>query len=263
MSMMRVCLCAGGLVRAASRGGGPALPRATGRGCPDGRRLPDVPGRQLLARRLSRCRSTPRSAAWLSHMSTDRGRCTPTSDRRTATVPDYGIPITVVGTGHPQVPVRFDYADESDRVRYPLGVRHPDRGRPRSGGDRHAIMVNTSTCRLYETWATRKSGSRWRAGSGATWALGGNPLRTDGWTSADAAGLPILPGLLRWDEVRAGARRPRHPVHHRRDRRRPTCGRPATTPGPARSRRTRRWGRGSGSRRRTTRRRWARRRRWW
>jgi hypothetical protein len=65
-------------------------------------------------------------------------------------------------------------------------------------------VVDRSRCRLYETWSTREQGGRWSAGSGATWSLTSNALRPDGWTSADAAGLPILPGLLRWNEVRNG-----------------------------------------------------------
>ena len=65
-------------------------------------------------------------------------------------------------------------------------------------------MVDRSDCKLYETWLTRVRDGRWRAGSGATWKLSSNRLRPNGWTSADAAGLPILPGLLRWNEVRAG-----------------------------------------------------------
>src|SRR6185295_8997889 len=72
------------------------------------------------------------------------------------------------------------------------------------GGDLHAVVVDKSRCRLYETWSTREQGGRWTAGSGATWSLTSNALRRDGWTSADAAGLPILPGLLRWNEVRNG-----------------------------------------------------------
>ena len=119
--------------------------------------------------------------------------------------PNYGIPITVVDSTHATVPVRFDYADESDRVRYPLGPDTRIEGGRGSDGDRHAIIVNKTNCRLMETYATRLRDGSWRAGSGATWWLGQNHLRTDGWTSADAAGLPILPGLLRWNEVRTGA----------------------------------------------------------
>jgi len=68
----------------------------------------------------------------------------------------------------------------------------------------HAIVVDKTRCRWFETWDTRVRAGTWRAGSGATWSLAGNELRPDGWTSADAAGLPILPGLLRWNEVSDG-----------------------------------------------------------
>jgi hypothetical protein len=113
----------------------------------------------------------------------------------------YGIPITVVNGSHATVPVTFDYADESDAGPYPLGQDTKVEGGQFTSGDRHTVIVNSSTCRLYETWATRKSGDIWLAGSGATWKLTSNALRRSGWTSADAAGLPILPGLLRYDEV--------------------------------------------------------------
>lgn len=115
----------------------------------------------------------------------------------------YGIPVTVVDGG-PRVRVTFDYADESDRVRYPLSRTTRIEGGWNAEGDRHAIVVDARTCRLYETWNTRLRAGRWTAGSGAVWDLRSNRLRPDGWTSADAAGLPILPGLLRYDEVRAG-----------------------------------------------------------
>ncbi len=121
--------------------------------------------------------------------------CTPTSGAAYGeqAVP-YGIPVTVVANAHRRVPVRFTYAHESDRVRYPLGRDTKIEGGRHSDGDRHAIVVDKSRCRLYETWNTRQRDGRWHAGSGAVWDLRSNALRRDGWTSADAAGLPILPG---------------------------------------------------------------------
>lgn len=116
----------------------------------------------------------------------------------------YGIGVTVVSNRHATVPVRFEYAAESDRVRYPLGRDTFIEGGWDATGDRHAIIVNRDTCQLYETYATFRTASGWRAGSGATWNLRSNRLRPAEWTSADAAGLPILPGLLSYDEVRAG-----------------------------------------------------------
>jgi hypothetical protein len=142
-----------------------------------------------------------RSAQWLSHMSTDRD-LHPDFGPSYGDGPNYGIPITVVSSDHRKVRVRFQYASESDRVRYPLGKDTRIEGGRGSAGDRHAIVVDRGRCRLYETWATRKRDGRWYAGSGAVWSLRSNRLRPDGWTSADAAGLPILPGLLRWNEVR-------------------------------------------------------------
>ena len=143
----------------------------------------------------------PRSKAWLSHMSTDRN-LHPDFGPSYGDGPDYGMPVTVVGSRHERVRVRFDYADESDQVRYPFGADTRIEGGRGSAGDKHAIVVDKSRCRLYETWNTRVEDGRWRAGSGATWSLTSNALRPDGWTSADAAGLPILPGLLRYNEVR-------------------------------------------------------------
>ncbi|WP_395691748.1 hypothetical protein [Nocardioides sp.] len=151
---------------------------------------------------VSRLPVHPRSRQWLSHMSTGVD-LHPDFGPSYGDGPDYGIPVTVVGPGHAKVPVRFDYASESDRVRYPLGRDTRIEGGRGSAGDKHAIVVDKGTCRLYETWNTRVSHGRWVAGSGAVWSLRSNALRPDGWTSADAAGLPILPGLLRWNEVRA------------------------------------------------------------
>jgi hypothetical protein len=104
-----------------------------------------------------------------------------------------GIPYTVVTRRTRRSRVRFEYAGESDRVRYPI----PRRVRIEGGGDRHALLVDRSRCRLYELFALRREHGRWHAGSGAAWSLRRPRLRPRGWTSADAAGLPILPLLAR------------------------------------------------------------------
>ncbi len=116
----------------------------------------------------------------------------------------YGIPITVVPGKKAGVKVKFYYGAESDKVKYPLNKKTKIEGGKKSTGDRHAIVVNAENCQLYELYDLRKNGKKWTAGSGATWSLNSNRLRPDTWTSADAAGLPILPGLLRYNEVKAG-----------------------------------------------------------
>jgi hypothetical protein len=96
--------------------------------------------------------------------------------------------------------VSFHYASESDRTRYPITNDTPIEG----ASDRHALIVDRDRCVLYELYRVRWRGKKVTAGSGATFRLGSNALRPDGWTSADAAGLPILPGLVRFDEVEHG-----------------------------------------------------------
>ena len=117
-----------------------------------------------------------------------------------------GIPFVTVGAAQERVPVRFEYADESDPGPYPIPRDVPIEGGRRSDGDRHVIVVDRARCRLYELFAAypRDGGRRWSAGSGAIWNLRSNRMRPAGWTSADAAGLPILPGLVRHEEVRRG-----------------------------------------------------------
>jgi hypothetical protein len=117
-----------------------------------------------------------------------------------------GIPYTTVSKLQRRVPVSFDYADESDRGRYPIPARAPIEGGSQSTGDRHVIVVDRDRCRLYELFAAypHNGGRSWHAGSGAVWNLRSNRLRPAGYTSADAAGLPILPGLARYDEVKRG-----------------------------------------------------------
>jgi hypothetical protein len=119
-----------------------------------------------------------------------------------------GIPYVVVPGTQPGVPVRFEYADESDRVPYPVPLDAPIEGGPTSDGDRHILMVDADNWMLYELFAAYPDGpsgpngpARWRAGSGAGFNLNNNELRPAGWTSAVAAGLPIFPGLVRYDET--------------------------------------------------------------
>jgi hypothetical protein len=113
----------------------------------------------------------------------------------------YGLPVDVVDGSHPLVDVDFRYAAESDPGPYPFGSETQSEG----GSDRHALMVDTDTCTLFELYDARWNGGNPDAGSGVIFDLGSNALRPAGWTSADAAGLPILPGLVRYDEVAAGS----------------------------------------------------------
>ncbi|HUJ56152.1 MAG TPA: hypothetical protein VLW49_09225 [Gaiellaceae bacterium] len=115
-----------------------------------------------------------------------------------------GIPFDVVSSKTPTSRVSFEYADESNRVPYPIPKDVHIEGGRRSTGDRHAILVDRSSCKLYELYDLTGGPGHWHAGSGAVWSLRSNHLRPAGWTSADAAGLPIFPGLARWDEVKRG-----------------------------------------------------------
>ena len=112
----------------------------------------------------------------------------------------YGIPYNLVSSSTPRSTVTFQYASESDKVGYPI----PANVKIEGGSDRHILMIDTSACKLYELFAARKVSGVWHAGSGAVWNLRSNALRPAGWTSADAAGLPIFPGLVRYDEVASG-----------------------------------------------------------
>ena len=112
----------------------------------------------------------------------------------------YGIPYNTVPGTQRKLTVRFDYSSQSDHVGYPI----PSRPRIEAGSDHHMLIVDSGSCKLYEMWNVRHTRRGWRAGSGAVWKMTSNALRPDGWTSADAAGLPILPGLVRYPEVAAG-----------------------------------------------------------
>jgi hypothetical protein len=120
-----------------------------------------------------------------------------------------GIPYITVPGSQAKSRVKFDYASESDKGPYPIPRNVPIEGGRGSSGDRHALIVDRSKCKLYELYELYAlypvGSSGWKAGSGAIWSLRANHLRPKTWTSADAAGLPILPGLARYDEVSRGA----------------------------------------------------------
>jgi hypothetical protein len=116
---------------------------------------------------------------------------------------EYGIPYVVVGGKQPRVPVTFEYANESDPGPYPVPADAPIEGGPKSDGDRHVLVIDRDNWILYELFSSypQNGGKNWKAGSGAIFNLSSNKLRPAGWTSSDAAGLPVFPGLVRYDEV--------------------------------------------------------------
>ena len=135
------------------------------------------------------------SATWLASMDSSTTNLHPDFGPSGDPTNPYGIPYTVVSPSHPLVNIAFDYADESDPGPYPFGADTPIEGGAGATGDRHAIMVNPQSCTLYELWDADYKATGSTAGSGAIWDLNSDALRTAGWTSADAAGLPVLPGL--------------------------------------------------------------------
>ncbi|HTB18166.1 MAG TPA: hypothetical protein VK708_08610 [Bryobacteraceae bacterium] len=116
-----------------------------------------------------------------------------------------GIPYVAVSGTQTKYPVSFTYSDESDPGPYATPLNAPVEGGSQGTGDRHVISVDTTNCILYEMWSAYPQTASWQAGSGAIFNLASNALRPTGWTSADAAGLPVFPGLMKYDEVLAGA----------------------------------------------------------
>lgn len=169
---------------------------------------------------LDGCQVLPADNIW--NVPVDAFPVDPDSDTYIATIgaatnvhPDFGtvwdgapigIPWVSVPGSQPVVPVTFTYSDESDPGPYPIPPDAPIEGGPESDGDRHVLVVDRDRCILYEMFYAfpQNDGASWTAGSGAVFDLGSNALRTAGWTSADAAGLPLLPGLVRYEEVMAG-----------------------------------------------------------
>jgi hypothetical protein len=145
-----------------------------------------------------------RSAAWLASMNAGSTYLHPDYGPGGGSSP-YGIPWQITGRHPKLVKIHFGYADQSDPGPYPFSAATPIEGGSHASGDRHALMVDPSTCVLYELYdADYRPNGRSTAGSGAIWKLNSNRLRPAGWTSADAAGLPILPGLVNYDEVKSG-----------------------------------------------------------
>jgi hypothetical protein len=182
------------LVRQVAATGGPAIA-----GCPI------FPADNVWNARVDLLPVDPHSADYIATIGPDTG-LHPDFGSGTWDGGPIGIPYAVVPGGQPPVSVTFDYADESDPGPYPVPADAPIEGGPASSGDRHVLLVDSGNCVLYELYSAypRPDGS-WHAGSGAIFDLRGDALRPAGWTSADAAGLPILPGLARYDEVAAGA----------------------------------------------------------
>jgi hypothetical protein len=191
----------------ARRGGA----RVAGTVVPGAPKCPMFPASNVWNTDISKLPVNPRSAAWLKSMDSAKTFLHP--DFGPSGGFPYGIPFNVVTNSHPLVKIHFQFASESDKGPYPFGPGTLIEGGKSAGGDRHAIMVNKVTCTLYELWEARYSKSRSTAGSGAIWHLRSNALRPSGWTSADAAGLPILPGLLNFSEVQAAARTGK-PIEH-------------------------------------------------
>ena len=147
------------------------------------------------------------SAAWLSSMNAGSTNLHPDFGPSGDPSNPYGMPYTVVPSGHNFVNIAFQYASESDPGPYPVPGGAPVEGGNRSDGDRHVLAVDRAGCKLYELYRAffvAKPKPHWNADQGSVWDLNSTALRPEGWPPADAAGLPIFPGLVRYDEVAAG-----------------------------------------------------------
>jgi hypothetical protein len=154
---------------------------------------------------VSRAPVAPSSAATIAYIDAHGGdRLHPDFGSPRA----YGFPYAVVGAGQRRLPIHYTaYGEESDPGPFPIPKGAPVEGGSRRDGDRHVLAVDRSSCTLFELYRAffkRKNGAHWNADSGTRWNLRSAALRPDSWTSADAAGLPIFPGLIRYDEVASG-----------------------------------------------------------
>jgi hypothetical protein len=178
---------------------------ATGTPVPGAPACPITPADSFWHADVSKLPVHPQSATWVASIGTSSGLKADFGSGTWNGGP-IGIPYTTVSGTQPRVPVSFTYADESDPGPYPIPANAPVEGGSGSTGDRHVLVVDREACRLWELYSAypQNGGASWTAGSGATWDLHSNAMRALGWTSGDAAGLPILPGLVRFDEVAAG-----------------------------------------------------------
>jgi hypothetical protein len=200
VAALALALCTVGLSAAAA-------PVSEGTPVPGAANCPMFPADNIWNTDISRLPVDPHSAAWLRSMRSSTTLLHPDFGPNQGGYP-YGIPYAIVTSAHKTVRVKFVYGSESDQVKYPLGPDTPIEGGKNApaGTDRHALMVNRSTCTLYELWQAHYSAGGSTAGSGAVWNLRSNLLRPVGWTSADAAGLPILPGLLNYAQIQQAVR---------------------------------------------------------
>ncbi|GAB4503215.1 MAG: hypothetical protein Fur0043_02070 [Anaerolineales bacterium] len=165
---------------------------------------PLLPADNIWNARVDSLPTDPHSDAYIQAIGTDTG-LHPDFGSGTWDGAPIGIPFNLVDSSQSKVKVTFDYDDESDPGPYPIPAHVSIEGGPDSDGDRHVLIVDTEHCILYELYdAWPQPDGSWQAGSGAIYDLRSNVLRPNGWTSADAAGLPILPGLVRYDEVAFG-----------------------------------------------------------
>ncbi|MET0559687.1 MAG: hypothetical protein ABW065_13625, partial [Solirubrobacterales bacterium] len=154
---------------------------------------------------ISQAPRDPRSVAYISYINAHGGSLLhPDFGSPRA----YGFPYKVINAGQRGLPIHYTaYGDESDPGPFPIPGATPVEGGRHSDGDRHVLVVDRSACMLYELYRAfyvAKPRGHWNADSGVAWDLSSPDLRPDGWTSADAAGLPIFPGLVRYDEAAAG-----------------------------------------------------------
>src|SRR4051812_32219990 len=166
---------------------------------------PSLPTEAAWNQDISKAPRDPRSSAYIAYIDAHGG------DRLH---PDfgsprpYGFPYSVVSAGQRRLPIHYSaYGEESDAGPFPVPAKAPVEGGNRSDGDRHVLVVDRSACKLYELYRAfyvAKPRPHWNADSGTEWDLRSAARRPEGWTSADAAGLPIFPGLVRYDEVAAG-----------------------------------------------------------